>query len=113
MQLSDEIFRHILNLRSRYMKKSIFTIVFIVLITAVIPPAKSETLSVRHQSELVHLLIGKKDAGKSGERRLNKRKLKRAVRKAARIYREIKTDRESKQKSRNVQRKARRIINIF
>lgn len=95
------------------MKKSIFSIILIVFLTSVIPAAKGETLNESHKRELTHFLTGKKEKTKSTDRRLKKRKLKKAVRKTARIYREVKSDRENKKKSRNVQRSVRRIINIF
>ena len=94
------------------MNKSIFTIVFLILFTALIPIAKSETVSNRIAvKELVQHLLGAKS--KSTNSRQKKKKLKKIVRKTARVYRSVKTDSESRKKSRKIQRKARRIINIF
>jgi chromosomal replication initiation ATPase DnaA len=93
------------------MNKSIFSIIFLLLFTALIPAAKSETVSNQNLKELVQQLLGAKS--QSGNSRVKKKKLKKIVRKTARVYRSVKTDSESKKKSRKIQRKARRIINIF
>lgn len=93
------------------MKKSIFSIIFILLLTTVMPLAKSETVVKVNAKELIQLLTAGKN--KASNTRLKKRKLKKVVRKAARVYRKVKSDRESRKKSRKYQRKARRIINIF
>jgi len=93
------------------MKKSIFSIIFLLLFTALIPAAKSETFSNRNVKELVQQLLGAKS--QSNNSRVKKKKLKKIVRKTARIYRSVKTDSDSRKKSRNIQKKARRIINIF
>jgi chromosomal replication initiation ATPase DnaA len=94
------------------MNKSIFSIIFLLLFTALIPAAKSETFSNRNTvTELVQHLLGAKSESTSS--RQKKKKLKKIVRKTARVYRSVKTDSESRKKSRKIQRKARRIINIF
>jgi len=94
------------------MNKSIFSIIFLLVFTAIIPAANSETLSNQNSvKELVQHLIGVKS--QSTNSRQKKKKLKKIVRKTARVYRSVKTDSESRKKSRKIQRKARRIINIF
>jgi len=94
------------------MNKSIFSIIFLLLFTAIIPVAKSEIVSNRTTvKELVQHLIGAKS--QSTNSRQKKKKLKKIIRKTARVYRSVKTDSESRKKSRKIQRKARRIINIF
>lgn len=95
------------------MKKGIFSIIFIFLLTAIVPEAKSELVAANSSKDLIRLFLGKSESGRSVSKRLKKRKLKKAVRKVARVYRDVKTDRESKKKSRKIQRKARRIINFF
>lgn len=93
------------------MKSSIFSIIVIMLLTAVAPEAKSETQISNSSSSLIHLFGG--NSGKSISKRAKKRKLKKFVRKTGRVYRNVKTDRDSRKKSRKVQRNVRRIINIF
>jgi len=94
------------------MNKSIFPIIFLLLFTALIPAANSETVSNRNTiKEIVQHLLGAKSESTSS--RQKKKKLKKIVRKTARFYRSVKTDSESRKKSRKIQRKARRIINIF
>ncbi|MHB1179888.1 MAG: hypothetical protein ACYCZO_16350 [Daejeonella sp.] len=95
------------------MKNGIFSIIIIFLLTAVVPEAKSESVTTNSSKDLIHLLLGKSEGGRSVSKRVKKRKLKKAVRKVARVYRNVKPDRQSKKKSRKTQRKARRIINIF
>ena len=93
------------------MKKSIISIIFILLLTAVLPAAKSEPLATRNVTELIQFLItGKNNTAKSG---LTRKKLKKIIRKAGRVYRTVKPGSENRKKSRKIQRKARRIINIF
>jgi vesicle coat complex subunit len=96
------------------MKNSIFSIIVIMLLTAVAPEAKSETRAANSSTGIIHILLGKNTNNSSSRsKRLRKRKLKKVVRKVARVYRDVKPDRESRKKSRKIQRKARRIINIF
>lgn len=101
-----------LNLKSIVMKKSIFTIIVIVLLTSVVPAAKSETQYANHKREVTELL-SKKQGANLAESFLKKRKLKKVVRKTGKVYRKIKSDRDSKKKSRKLQRTVRGIINIF
>ncbi|MEJ7780070.1 MAG: hypothetical protein WKF68_10810 [Daejeonella sp.] len=95
------------------MKKGIFSIIFIFLLTAIVPEAKSELVATNSSRDLIQLFIGKSESGRWVSKRVKKRKLKKAVRKVARVYRDVKPDRQSKKKSRKIQRKARRIINFF
>lgn len=92
------------------MKKSIFSIIFILLLTSILPAAGSETVATRNAKELIQLLITKKN---SVDNRVKRKKLKKVVRKAGRMYRTVKPGSDNRKKSRIVQRKARRIINIF
>ncbi|MGV3685535.1 MAG: hypothetical protein ACO1NS_07910 [Daejeonella sp.] len=95
------------------MKKSILSIIFIILFTAVIPEAKSETVSTNGSASVVSLLFGKSANKPAKNQRVKKRKIKKVVRKVARVYRAGKTDRNSIKTSRKIQRQATRIINIF
>lgn len=95
------------------MKKTIFSIIFILLLTSVMPEVKSESVASTNSTELIQILLRKNESGRASGKFFKKRKLKKAVRKVARVYREVKPDRENRKKSRKMQRKARRIINIF
>jgi hypothetical protein len=96
------------------MNKSIFSIIFVFLIAAVMPEARSETSTSTSSNGVISFLFGKSESNSSaGSKRLKKRKIKKVVRKVARVYRKGKTDRSSIKKSRKIQRQARRIINIF
>lgn len=112
--------RHVINksiqlhvkLKTHCHEKSIFTIIVIVLLTSVVPAAKSETQNANHKREVTELL-SKKQGANLAESLLKKRKLKKVVRKTGKVYRKIKSDRDSKKKSRKLQRTVRGIINIF
>jgi ABC-type transporter MlaC component len=93
------------------MKKLLFSIIFIMLFSVVLPEAKAENTNTRNAKELIQLLL-KKTENTSGSKS-NRKKLKKIVRKAGRVYRTVKQDSDSRKKSRKVQRTARRIINIF
>lgn len=95
------------------MKKTIFTIILLVLFSSILPAAKSETLRENNKPELIQFLKSKMEKANSGDRRLKKKKLRKAVRKGGRLYRDVRSDRESKKKSRKVQRSVRKFINIF
>lgn len=95
------------------MKKTILSIIFILLLTAVMPEAKSESVASTNSKELIQLLLRSNESGRASGKFFKKRKLKKAIRKVARVYRQVKPDRENRKKSRKLQRKARRIINIF
>ena len=95
------------------MKKTILSIIFILLLTAVMPEAKSESVASINSKELIQLLLRSNESGRASGKFFKKRKLKKAIRKVARVYRKVKPDRENRKKSRKLQRKARRIINIF
>lgn len=93
------------------MKKLLFSIIFIMLFSVVVPEAKAEKVSTRNTKELIQLLLSKGNNSKSAK--LTRKKLKKIVRKAGRVYRSVKKDSDSRKKSRKVQRTARRLINIF
>ncbi len=95
------------------MKKCIFSIILVLLISAIAPEAKSETIVKNSSTGLIHLLLSKNDNSSAQSKRVKKRKIKKVVRKVARVYRSGKTDRSKIKKSRKIQRQARRIINIF
>jgi len=92
------------------MKKIIFSVIIVFLITAVMPEARSETSTSILSPSVISLVFGKSSAR---NKQTKKRKIKKVVRKVARVYRKGKTDRSSIKKSRKIQRQARRIINIF
>jgi len=50
---------------------------------------------------------------KNNNDRKKKRKLKKRVRQAGRVYKLVKPERQDKKKARKVQRKVRRVINIW
>lgn len=84
------------------------------LIAAVMPEARSVTSASPLSNSVISLVFGKSLSHSSARnKRVKKRKIKKAVRKVARVYRKGKTDRSSIKKSRKIQRQARRIINIF
>ena len=93
------------------MKKLLFSIIFILLFSSVAPEARAGNVTTGSAKDLIHLLFnsGNKESGQ----KFNRKKLKKIVRKAGRVYRTVKQDRDSRMKSRKVQRTARRIINIF
>ncbi len=93
------------------MKKLLFSIIFILLFSVVIPEAKAEKAHTRNAKELIQLLLNKGNNSKNAK--FTRKKLKKIVRKAGRVYRTVKKDPDSRKKSRKVQRTARRLINIF
>jgi hypothetical protein len=95
------------------MKKITFSILLILLFTAIIPASGVEAGNKSDKLELIRFLKSTIEKGTSGNSFLRKRKLKKTLRKGGRLYRKVKNDRASKKKSRKVQRKIRGIINIF
>jgi len=93
------------------MKKLLFSIIFIMLFSVVLPEAKAENTNTRNAKELIQLLL--KKGGNTSSSKFTRKKLKKIVRKAGRVYRTVKQNPDSRKKSRKVQRTARRIINIF
>ena len=93
------------------MKKLLFSIIFIMLFSVVVPEAKAEKVSTRNAKELIQLLL--KGGNNTKSTKFTRKKLKKIVRKAGRVYRTVKKDPDSRKKSRKVQRTARRLINIF
>jgi hypothetical protein len=93
------------------MKKLLFSIIFIMLFSVVVPEAKAEKASTRNAKELIQLLF--KGGNNTKSTKFTRKKLKKIVRKAGRVYRTVKKDPDSRKKSRKVQRTARRLINIF
>mgnify|MGYP006891167291 FL=1 len=93
------------------MKKLLFSIIFIMLFSVVVPEAKAEKVSTRNAKELIQLLF--KGGNNTNSTKFTRKKLKKIVRKAGRVYRTVKKNPDSRKKSRKVQRTARRLINIF
>jgi hypothetical protein len=93
------------------MKKLLFSIIFIMLFSVVIPEIKAEKVNTKNSRELVSLLLNEGNNSKSIK--VKRKKLKKIVRKAGRVYRTVKTDKDDRKKSRKIQRTARRLINIF
>ena len=93
------------------MKKLLFSIIFIMLFSVIIPEAKAEKANTRNAKELIQVLLNAGNNSKSTK--VKRKKLKKIVRKAGRVYRTVKQDPDSRKKSRKVQRTARRLINIF
>lgn len=93
------------------MKKLLFSIIFIMLFSVIAPEAKAEKVSTSNAKELIQLLLNK--GNNSQKAKFTRKKLKKIVRKAGRVYRTVKKDPDSRKKSRKVQRTARRLINIF
>lgn len=95
------------------MKKIIFSLIFVFLFAAVLPEARSETVTNTSSNSVLSFLFGNNEASSTKSKQVKKRKLKKVVRKVARVYRKGKSDRSKIKKSRKIQRQARRIINIF
>lgn len=93
------------------MKKLLFSIIFIMLFSVVVPEAKADNASPSNAKELIQLLLNKGNNSKNAK--FTRKKLKKIVRKAGRVYRTVKKNPDSRKKSRKVQRTARRLINIF
>jgi hypothetical protein len=93
------------------MKKLLFSIIFIMLFSVVIPEAKAEKVNIKNTKELISFLLN--EGNNSTSTKVKRKKLKKIVRKAGRVYRTVKTDKDNRKKSRKVQRTARRLINIF
>lgn len=91
------------------MKKTMFSIIILLMISFVLPDAKAESRNTLNAGLLKEL----SSEMHANSNRLKKKKLKKIVRKAGKAYRIIKPDKENKQKSRKIQRTTRRIINIF
>lgn len=93
------------------MKNSLYSMIIFLLISFTLPEAKAEILNDFNARGLKEYLI--KTKSENSLNRQKKKKLKKVVRKAGRIYRIVKPDAENRKKSRKVQRTTRRIINIF
>jgi len=92
------------------MNKSIFTLIFVILLSSMVFPAKASLTSMMTSSSI---LTGTSENSKSRIDRKKKRKLKKKVRQAGKVYKLVKTDKQDKKKARKVQRKIRRVINIW
>lgn len=92
------------------MKKLIFLMITLFFSTA-ISTANAEIATSIKSTELVQLF--NRDLNKSADRKIKKKKIKKVVRKVGRVYRKVKDDRNSKKKSRRIQRTAQIIISIF
>lgn len=93
------------------MKKTMFSMIILLMITFVLPDAKAESRNTLNAGLLKE--FSSKMHSNANLNRLKKKKLKKIVRKAVKAYRIVKPDKENKQKSRKIQRTTRRIINIF
>jgi hypothetical protein len=96
---------------NKIMKKLLFSIIFITLFSVVIPETKAENVITKNAKELLNLVFTKGNNPKSTK--YTRKKLKKIIRKAGRVYRTVKTNKHSRKKSRKVQRTARRLISIF
>lgn len=93
------------------MKKLLFPFILILLFSITTTTANAEIANSKNSTEFIQLL--NKSLNKNSVKHIKKKKLKKVVRKAGRVYRSVKQDRNSKKKSRRVQRTAKMIINIF
>lgn len=93
------------------MKKSIFSLTIFLMILFVLPDANAESRSSLNTGWLKE--FSSKTQSNIHSNRQKKKKLKKVVRKAGKVYRIVKPDKENRQKSRKIQRTTRRIINIF
>lgn len=92
------------------MNKSIFTLIFAVILSSfVFPASASQNTNMASTS----MLTAASDNSALGIDRKKKRKLKKKVRQVGRVYKLVKTDKQDKKKARKTQRKIRRVINIF
>jgi hypothetical protein len=113
MQPKYQVLRLIIKppLIPKTMKKSIFSLTIFLLIIFVLPDANAESRNSLNTGWLTEFLS--KTQSSTSSNRQKKKKLKKVVRKAGKIYRIVKPDKENRHKSRKVQRTTRRIINIF
>lgn len=91
------------------MNKSIFTLIFAVLLSSIVFPAKASASRLTEAS----ILTATSENSAVNIDRKKKRKLKKKVRQAGRVYKLVKSDRKDKKKARKVQRKIRRVISIL
>ena len=91
------------------MKRSIFTLIFSIVFSALAIPGHAEQIA-RGTQTVISANAG--IPGVSTDRK-KKRKLKKKVRQAERVYKLVKPEKQDKKKARKVQRKIRRLINIW
>lgn len=85
--------------------------IIFLLVSFTFPEAKAESQKDFNTRGLKEFLL--KTRSNSSLSRQKKKKFKKLVRKAGRVYRIVKPDTENRKKSRKIQRTTRRIINIF
>lgn len=91
------------------MKRIIFTLIFAIGFSSLAIPGHAEQV-VRSTATIISTNAG---LTKNNNDRKKKRKLKKRVRQAGRVYKLVKPERQDKKKARKVQRKVRRVINIW
>jgi len=91
------------------MKRTIFTLIIAILLsgTAFTGHANQST------SSATTVMAGNSENSLVNSDRKKKRKLKKKVRQAGRVYKLVKPEKQDKKKARKVQRKIRRVINIW
>jgi hypothetical protein len=92
------------------MKRTLFTLIFAVVLSSVMLPAEAALISSKTPFSSISTLSGK-SIGLND--RQKKRKLKKKVRKAGRLFKLVKTGKKDQKKARKVKRNIRRIINIW
>ena len=92
------------------MNKSIITLIFAVIFSAVVVPVSAASIPV---SESRTVKEGKSLSSPAGNDRRIKRKLKKKVRQVGRVFKVVKTDKKDQKKARKVQKKIRRVINAW
>ena len=91
------------------MNKSIFTLIFAVILSSMVLPAKASEGILSESS----ILTATSENSATAIDRKKKRKIKKKVRQAGKVYKLVKSDKQDRKKARKVQRKIRRVINIF
>jgi hypothetical protein len=91
------------------MKRTIFTLILSIVFSALAIPGHAEQIARRTET----VLSANAGISKADIDRKKKRKLKKKVRQAGRVYKLVKPEKQDKKKARKVQRKIRRVINIW
>jgi hypothetical protein len=92
------------------MKRTIFTLIFAVIFSSAILPAEAALNSSNTVLTSIAMPVGKTTASND---RQKKRKLKKKVRKAGRLFKLVKTGKKDQKKARKLKKNIRRIINIW
>lgn len=90
------------------MNKSIFSLIFAVILSSMVFPAMASKGMLSGST-----ISATSENSAAGIDRKKKRKIKKKVRQAGKVYKLVKSDKQDKKKARKVQRKIRRVINIF